>query len=314
MTADPVDLLGARLARREWTVTVEVIAPPPADEAARVRILTLAEALHTDARVAALTLTDRTASAEGDPIALAPEVAARSGKAPLVHLAGKGRDAAGVARALRRAAEAGVASVLLTGGDLLESRAPGLTPARSSVDTSGVARSAVDASGAARSGPPLPAIAMINIARAVAPHIARLAVLPALRGRGVDDLDAGRAKRDAGASAFVAQVTWDPEEREIVAGWQADVGPVLGAVMLLTRSRLEFLAAHRITGIRVPAALRRRAAEDAPEAARERLALDLVELRRLGYAGAHLSGLLTPTLIISVLDEADRLWRSHLAR
>src|SRR5207302_1615963 len=114
-------------------------------------------------------LTDRTASAEGDPIVLAPEVAARSGKAPLVHLAGKGRDAAGVERALRRAVDAGVASVLLTGGDRLESRAPGLTPARSGGETSGPARSGVDA----RSGPPLPAIAMINIARDVAPDIAR---------------------------------------------------------------------------------------------------------------------------------------------
>jgi hypothetical protein len=47
--------------------------------------------------------------------------------------------------------------------------------------------------------------------------------------------------------------------------------------------------------------------EEAPDAARRRLALDLVALRRLGYAGAHVSGILTPALLAAVLDEADRL-------
>jgi 5,10-methylenetetrahydrofolate reductase len=108
--------------------------------------------------------------------------------------------------------------------------------------------------------------------------------------------------------ALVAQVSWDLGERETIAGWQAQLGvPILGAVMPLTRGRLAFLAAHRITGIHVPPALRRRVEDETPEAARQRLALDLVVLRRLGYAGAHLSALLTPALVIAALDEADRL-------
>jgi hypothetical protein len=35
-----------------------------------------------------------------------------------------------------------------------------------------------------------------------------------------------------------------------------------------------------------------------------------VLLRRLGYAGAHVSGLLTPSRITAVLDEAERLDRT----
>jgi methylenetetrahydrofolate reductase (NADPH) len=299
LTAAPSDLLRSRLARREWIVTVEVVTPPSADEATRGRILTLADALRRDDRVAALALTDRTVAPDADPIALAPLVAARSEKAPLVHLAGKGRDRADVERALRRATDAGVTSVLLTGGDQLESRAPGTT-----FDGAGAVK--VQRS-PARSGAPLSATALLGVAHDTAPGLARLAVLPALRGRTVEARDDARAKRDAGASAFVAQVTWDLSEREVVAGWQADVGPILGAVMLLTRSRLDFLAAHRIVGIHVPPALRRRVAEEAPDAARRRLALDLVALRRLGYAGAHVSGILTPALLAAVLDQADRL-------
>ncbi len=128
------------------------------------------------------------------------------------------------------------------------------------------------------------------------------------RVRGAVSWERAAAKRAAGADAFVAQVTWDLAEREIVADWQARLGaPVLGAVMLLTAGRLKFLAAHRIAGIDVPPALRQRVAGEGLDAARRRLAFDLVALRRLGYAGAHVSGVLTPSLLIGALDEADHL-------
>ena len=40
------------------------------------------------------------------------------------------------------------------------------------------------------------------------------------------------------------------------------------------------------------------------EVAFRRVALDLLLLRRLGYVGAHVSGVLTPSLLRRVLDEA----------
>jgi methylenetetrahydrofolate reductase (NADPH) len=153
------------------------------------------------------------------------------------------------------------------------------------------------------------ALEMLRLAAARAPTLTRLAVVALPRRlRGAVSWERAAAKREAGADAFVAQVTWDLAERELVADWQARLGaPVLGAVMLLTAGRLKFLAAHRIAGIEVPPALRRRVAEEGLEAARGRLALDLVVLRRLGYAGAHVSGVLTPSLLTGVLDEAARL-------
>ena len=304
MTAAP-DRLRARLARR-WTVTVEAVTPAPDDASSRARILTLAGALRDDDRVAALTLTDRTASPAADPVAFAPDVLARAGGPPLVHLAGKGRDADDLADALRRCEAAGIGSVLLTGGDPIESRAPGLTPARSAASL--------------RS---LDALDMLRLAAARTPALTRLAVIALPRRvRGVVSWERAAAKRAAGADAFVAQVTWDLAEREIVADWQTRLGaPVLGAVMLLTAGRLKFLAAHHIVGIDVPPALRRRVEGEDLDAARRRLALDLVALRRLGYAGAHVSGIVTPSLLAGVLDEAERLdatlgddWRSSFGR
>jgi methylenetetrahydrofolate reductase (NADPH) len=315
VTAAP-DRLRAWLGRR-WTVTVEAVTPAPDDTTSRTRILTLAGAVRDDDRIAALTLTDRTASPAADPVAFAPEILARAGGPPLVHLAGKGRDAEDLADALRRCEAAGVGSVLLTGGDSMESRAPGLTP-----DDSARAPGLRHARAAA-SLRSLDSVDMLGLAAARAPGLTRLAVIaPPRRVRGAVSWERAAAKRAAGADAFVAQVTWDLAEREIVAGWQARLGaPVLGAVMLLTAGRLKFLAAHRIVGIDVPPALRRRVEGEGLDAARRRLALDLVALRRLGYAGAHVSGIVTPSLLAGVLDEAERLdatlgddWRSSFGR
>ncbi len=328
------DLLRARLARR-WVVTVEVVTPAPDDETSRARILTLASALRDDDRVGALTLTDRTTSPDADPIALASLVADRSGKAPLVHLAGKGRDARDVARALERCEAAGVGSVLLTGGDLAHRDPAGRAKDERSEAAGRAKDERSEAAGRAKDEPSeaagrannerseaperagearepatsMDAIEMIRIAAARAPAIMRVGVVSLPRSvRGAVSWERAQAKRAAGADAFVAQVTWDLAEREMVADWQARLqAPILGAVMLLSRTRLAFLASHRIGGIHVPAALRRRLAGEPADDARRRVALDLVALRRLGYAGAHLSGLLTPSLVLAVLDRADDL-------
>jgi methylenetetrahydrofolate reductase (NADPH) len=282
LTSAAPNLLRDRLARRDWVVTVEAVTPAPADDRAHARIMTLADAVRADERVAALTLTDRTTALDADPVALAPAAAARSAKAPLVHLAGKGRDRADAEATLRRARDAGIASVLLTGGDPVSS--PG---ARDSID----------------------ALELLRLGRAAAPELFPLAVLAPTPGRPVTEATArAAAKRDAGAAALIAQLSWDLDMRETMAAWQARLGlPVVGSVMLLTRGRLEFLAQHHITGVVVPPALRRRVEAGTIADATRRLALDVVLLRRLGYAGAHVSGVLDPARLAAMLDDADRL-------
>ena len=94
----------------------------------------------------------------------------------------------------------------------------------------------------------------------------------------------------------------------MVAEWQPRLtAPIIGAVMPLTRGRLAFLAAHHITGIEIPAALRARVSAEDFDRAIRRLALDLLLLRRVGYVGAHVSGVLTPSLLRRVLAETARL-------
>jgi methylenetetrahydrofolate reductase (NADPH) len=296
------DLLRERLARRQWAVTVEVVTPPVGDERARARILALAAAMRDDDRIAALTLTDRTTEAPTeDVVPLAALVAAASLAVPLVHVAGKGRTPEDLDTLLRRLREAGLTSVLLTGGDVVRTEVvPSDAPGRAGAPAA-----------------PYDAVSMLADAARIVPAFLLCGVLEPRPGRPLQEsYDRAARKRRAAVRpgavwpplALIAQVSWDLTLREAVAGWQAPLDvPILGAVMWLTRQRLQFLREHRIGGIVVPAALRRRLNGESPEDARRRLALDLVALRRLGYAGAHVSGLLTPARITAVLDEADRL-------
>ena len=299
------DLLRERLAHRQWAVTVEVVTPAVGDEHARARILALAAAMRDDERIAALTLTDRTTGAPTeDVVPLAALVTAASLAVPLVHVAGKGRTPEDLDTLLRRLREAGLTSVLLTGGDVRPQDVR-LAPGDAAPSGAGAPAALYDA------------VSMLADAARIVPGFLLCGVLEPRLGRALQEShDRAVRKRMAavrpGAAwpplALIAQVSWDLALREAIAEWQAPlVVPILGAVMWLTRQRLQFLREHRIGGIVVPPALRRRLNGESPEDARRRLALDLVALRRLGYAGAHISGLLTPARITAVLDEADRL-------
>jgi methylenetetrahydrofolate reductase (NADPH) len=288
VTAVPPNRLRARLHERTWAITVEVVTPALGDAATIARILELARVAAHDERLAALTLTDRTTSAETtDPVDLARAIADASGAMPLVHIAGKGRTLDGVTAMLARLRDAGINSVLLTGGDPL----PGVRE---------------------RCG----AITMIASAARVLADPLIVGVVAPSAGRPLDEAYADASEKQAasivpdsaGALAFIAQVTWDAAQRAAIAGWQARLRvPILGAVMLLTRGRLQFLAANRIAGIRVPPGLRRRAEQEDLDGARERLALDVLALERLGYAGVHVTGLLTPARVVALLDDVERL-------
>jgi 5,10-methylenetetrahydrofolate reductase len=300
------DLLCERLTRRQWAVTVEVVTPAVGDEHTRARILALAAAMRDDERIAALALTDRTTGAPTDDVVhLGALVAAASLAVPLVHVAGKGRTPQDLDTLLRRLRDAGLTSVLLTGGDVRSEdvgsdRVPSEAPGRTGAPAA-----------------PYDAVSMLADAARIVPGFLLCGVLEPLPGRALQEsYDRAVSKRTvavrAGAAwpplALVAQVTWALALRETIAGWQAPLDvPILGAVMWLTRQRLQFLREHRIGGIVVPPALRSRLNGESPEDAQRRLTLDLVALRRLGYAGAHISGLLTPSRITAVLDESDRL-------
>jgi methylenetetrahydrofolate reductase (NADPH) len=288
------DELRRRLSRREFAVIVECVTPPASTPLPRslAPLLDLAQRLQGSPHVHALTLTDRVqCDVDHDPVAVAPRLAEASGRMPLVHLAGKGRDRRSLETALARLEASRLESVLLTTGDPLSQP----------------------------SAPPLDAVEMIRLARARNPalHIAAV-VSPFLY---VDDRlrrEYGRVveKERAGTDVFIAQLGWDMVKVAELAAWARDHGqraPVLLSVALLTAARARWFASVRLPGVvltpelHAAVAAEERALDGGRAAAYRRLALQIVGAERLGYAGVLFVGVQDERKIGRVLADVDCL-------
>jgi len=106
-----------RLAQEKFVVTIEYCLgrrDEPLDD-----LWAIAEMACEDDRIAAIALTDRVTSVEDySPLEVAPEVASRSGKVPLVHLAGKCRTVDDLADCLQRCESLGLQNILIVTGDV----------------------------------------------------------------------------------------------------------------------------------------------------------------------------------------------------
>jgi methylenetetrahydrofolate reductase (NADPH) len=118
-------------------------------------------------------------------------------------------------------------------------------------------------------------------------------------------------KERAGADAFITQVGWDMLKAKELLAYRRRRGlpaPVLMGLMLLTVARARFIRANRLAGITITddlqAMLEAEAALPDKGVARayRRLALQIVGIKRLGYAGFQLTGM-------HQYDKLDRLLR-----
>jgi methylenetetrahydrofolate reductase (NADPH) len=284
------------LADGRFFLTIEV-APPvasqPFDDAVRP-IVALACAAARDGRVAAIALTDRSRSDhDHDPVAIGAHLAAVTGTIPLVHLAGKDRSPADLDARLARARAAGLDAFLLVTGDALRTP-PRHRPVRY-----------------------LDAVLALAQARQQAPDALLAAALCPFKYREEEllgqYLKAGKKVR-AGADVLITQIGWDMrkyrEARTVLAARGYDV-PLVAGLLWLTPRGCRRLRQTPLPGVLVTDDLARRLEEDAraPDggqaAAFRRLALQIVGVRLLGYAGAQISGLHTWSKVERLLDEVD---------
>jgi 5,10-methylenetetrahydrofolate reductase len=263
---------------------------PPASSLAP--LLDLAARVKGSERVHALSLTDRVqCDVDQDPIAIAPRLAEASGRIPLVHLAGKGRDRRSLESALARVSAAGLDSVLLTTGDPLSPP----------------------------SAPPLDAVEMIRIARRAHPGMLIAAVGSPFHDAEDSlrrDYERMVEKERAGADVFIAQLGWDMMKAAEVFAWRRHHGlraPVLLSVTLMTAARARWFASVRLPGVRLTrelnaaVAVEERAPDGGRAAAYRRLALQIVGAEHLGYAGFLLVGMQDERKIARLLAEVDRV-------
>lgn len=270
------------LSKGGFAVSVEFVTPPAAEvfEQAVAPAVELAERVKGDRRFHTVAVTDRVKSDEDyDPLMVAKRIAEVSGKTPTVHLAGKDRDRRWLQEQLLRMAEAGLENVLLVTGDRLKHE-PGNRPVRY-----------------------YDSVNMIAEARAMLPGIHIAAAVSPFKYREEELMNQylKMAKKEwAGADCFISQIGWDMLKfKELLAyrrlrGFRA---PVMAGLMLLTVPRARHIRRRPIAGITVTDELlgRLEAEAGAPDrgvgAAYYRLALQIVGLRRLGFAGVQLTGI-----------------------
>ncbi len=287
------NVLRRRLGQGQFVASIEFVTPAAHEpfETAIAPITELAERIKADARFDTIALTDRVKSDhDHDPVRVAAHVAEACGKAPLVHLSGKDRDASRVADSLRRMQGTGLENVLVVTGDKVRTSPPA-TPVRyhDSVNMIAQVRSSA---------------ADVFVAAAVSPFKYR-------EEESMNQYLKMAKKENAGAHCFITQVGWDMLKFKELMAYRRRRGltaPVMAGVMLLTVARARYIRTNKLAGITITDELQARLEEEAKQpdkgvgAAYRRLALQIVGLKRLGFAGFQLSGM-------HQLEKLDTLFR-----
>lgn len=300
MAAAYRNLVRERIESGSFAAVIEFTTPEASEEfeTALAPIVELGERIKADARVAGVALTDRVKSDDDhDPVRVAHRVAEASGKATTVHLSGKDRDPAYVADALRRMRELGLENLLLVTGDRLKSDT-GARPVRYYDSANMVAQ----------------------VRAAGAPFFAAAAVSP-FKYREEESMNQylKMAKKErAGARCFITQVGWDMLKMKELAAYRRTRGfdaPVMMGMMLLTVARARYIRHHKLAGITITDSLQARLEQEAtlPDkgvaVAYRRLALQIVGLKRLGFAGFQLTGMHAYDKLDKLLQQVDALER-----
>lgn len=289
-----------RLAAGEFVASIEFVTPEASEEfeVAVSPIVELGSQIKTDPRIHTIAVTDRVKSDDDhDPVRMAGRVAEASGKAPTVHLSGKDRDRPWLLDALVRMQGAGLENLLLITGDRVKAE-PGNRPVRyyDSVNMIAETRAASEA---------------FHVAAAVSPFKYREEELMNQYLKMVK-------KEHAGADCFITQVGWEMLKFKELRAYRVRRGlqaPVLGGVMLLTLRRARYIREHRLPGIAVSDELYARLEAEAtmPDrgiaAAYRRLALQIVGLKRMGYAGFQLTGMHEFAKLDKLLNQVEALDR-----
>jgi methylenetetrahydrofolate reductase (NADPH) len=284
---------GDFLVTLEYTPEVSAI---PFEDAIR-RIGRDATRIASDPRVRGFNICDRVRSPDShDTVTIGRRLADMSGKMPLLHLAGKDRTEPEMESIVRRALRYGLQNLLLVSGDKLVPDIPRPVRYYDSVNA-------------------------IRLARQLAPGVLIAATVSPFKYR--EDELLGQylkmvKKVRAGADYIIANAGWDMAKfQELV--WYRDARslrfPLVANLFLLARGLARKLNRKLLPGIRVTDDLLQKVEEEYPEPAsgktssRRRLALQIVGVKHMGYAGVHLSGVNTYEEHSAVLDLAAELER-----
>ncbi|MDF0732786.1 methylenetetrahydrofolate reductase C-terminal domain-containing protein [Pseudomonas entomophila] len=246
----------------------------------------------------AVSIGDRVAS----PLDLSPLDACASFTTPvptLLHFSGKDRERQDLLAQLPRMDAAGLDQLLLLTGDRLPGHTPGQRPVRY-----------------------LESVGALHIVRQARPDWLLGAALNPFKYReeeGGAQYFKAEKKLSAGADFLILQLGFDVQKYREAMAWmqrQPSPKPMLACIMALTEGRAKML--DHVAGVTVSPGMRALLAAEAgvskafaQDRATQRLALQVIGLRLLGYAGINLSGIheLEPFL---ALEQALEHWLPRL--
>jgi methylenetetrahydrofolate reductase (NADPH) len=271
------------LESRQFVVSIEFVTPQASEEleGAIAPLIELAEHIKADPRFAAIALTDRVRSDhDHDPVVVASRVVEACRKMPIVHLSGKDRDPKWLADAVDRAQVAGLENLLLVTGDKIRGEPADGRRVRY-----------------------LDSVHMLLEGRTRRPKLHLAVAVSPFKYREEELMNQYLKmikKARAGADCLITQVGWDMLKMKELMAYRQRRGlaiPVVAGVMLLTAARGRYIRTHRLAGITITDELQARLEEEATQPDRglgiayRRLALQIVGVKRLGFAGVQLTGL-----------------------
>lgn len=217
----------------------------------------------------------------------------------LPHFSGKDRERHHLLAQMRRMDAAGQHQLLMLTGDRLPGHTPGERPVRY-----------------------LESVAALQIARQAYPHWWLGAALNPFKYReeeGAVQYLKAEKKLAAGADFFILQLGFDAAKHQEAMHWmrrQRAPKPLLACLMSLTQGRAGML--DHVAGVTVTPSMRQMLEAETAQSkafaqARsiDRLALQVIGVKLMGYAGVHLSGIHEPSQLLALEARLEH-WQAHV--
>ena len=291
-----MSLLKAALREKHFVCVMEFVPKPSAERFAAM------EAIMARGQLCGWPMTVAIGDRVGSPLDMSPLDALSSFNTPLPalpHFSGKDRERQHLLAQLQRMDAAGLDQLLLLTGDRLPGHQPGERPVRY-----------------------LESVAALLIARQACPNWLLGAALNPFKyheEEGGAQYFKAEKKLAAGADFLTLQLGFDASKHQEAIHWmqrQASPKPMLACLMSLTHGRATML--EHVAGVTVTPSMRDMLEAEskvskafAQARSVDRLALQIIGIELMGYAGVHLSGIHELKQLLA-LEERLQHWQAQI--
>jgi len=247
--------------------------------------------------IAGFSVADRVHSdRDPDPIAASSQILLRTNKQPLIHLSGKGRELHDLSESIIRLTTLGLENILILTGDKLKE------------GSNQVGRNRY-----------LESVPAVQLAKKINPSL-NIGVAFNPFKYCEEDCMAQYLKLEkkigVGASFIITQIGFDNLKYEEFINWKDtnSIGvPVIANVMLLYAKGARYMRKHQLAGVTVSDGLldllefEEKLPDKGYDRALRRLALQIIQLKNIGYAGVQLTGINSYDMLFKLEAKVNEL-------